>query len=396
MALPVGRRKDGKRCRAVFCSRRVKWPVAKTVRLLKGYLYTHSLRLQVVVGKLKQEIVDQIYGTALPIAHKGRTAYRSTRALIWEATSCEGMLCAWWGENAGPAQWPDTSRLLVVEAICLQLCADHPSATRTAAGVTVQRWSVIMKEYCHFRQLVLSGDLMMSQTTQLLYNIIARTLTQCQLLGTTHDLAQGLDLNQQIDAIVLDLSKAFDTVPHRRLIEANHGKLKKLLKEKVTMSQLIGNMFIFSDAKAAQTDCEFQRADRPSTRELLQHAVFIVPNIDAQKLINEQLLKWAPYLGCDQEHYVWEQHMKQMVKAGSSTIEMAKYSKVGSSGSILTQHRSHIALSVLGDDVTKIPEILKGHLAISEVAEKAGIKNFDVSLSRHDTWAKANYAVNSQ
>ncbi|KAI8503741.1 hypothetical protein Bbelb_187120 [Branchiostoma belcheri] len=89
------------------------------------------------------------------------------------------------------------------------------------------------------------------------------------------------------------------------------------------------------------------------------------------------------------------QHLKQMVKAGSSTIEMAKYSKVGSSGSILTQHRSHIALSVLGDDVTKIPEILKGHLAISEVAEKVVIKNFDVSLSRHDTWAKANYAVNS-
>ncbi|XP_019616724.1 PREDICTED: uncharacterized protein LOC109464227 [Branchiostoma belcheri] len=52
-------------------------------------------------------------------------------------------------------------------------------------------------------------------------------------------------------------------------------------------------------------------------------------NINAQKLINEQLPKWAPYLGCDQEHYMWEQHLKQMVKAGSSAIEMAKYSKVG-------------------------------------------------------------------
>ncbi|KAI8522104.1 hypothetical protein Bbelb_018580 [Branchiostoma belcheri] len=52
-------------------------------------------------------------------------------------------------------------------------------------------------------------------------------------------------------------------------------------------------------------------------------------NINAQKLINEQLPKWAPYLGCDQEHYIWEQHLKQMVKAGSSAIEMAKYSKVG-------------------------------------------------------------------
>ena len=69
---------------------------------------------------------------------------------------------------------------------------------------------------------------------------------------------------------------------------------------------------------------------------------------------------------------------------------------MGSSGSVLTQHRSHIALSVLGNDVTKLPEILKGHLAISEVAEKVGIKNFDVGLSRYDTRTKANFAINSE
>ncbi|XP_019626538.1 PREDICTED: uncharacterized protein LOC109471641 [Branchiostoma belcheri] len=80
------------------------------------------------------------------------------------------------GENAGPAQWPNASRL--VEAICLQLCADHPTATKTAAGVTTQRWSVIMKEYSHIRQLVLSNVLLMSQTSLQLYDINTRTLTQ--------------------------------------------------------------------------------------------------------------------------------------------------------------------------------------------------------------------------
>ncbi|KAI8490261.1 hypothetical protein Bbelb_319990 [Branchiostoma belcheri] len=41
---------------------------------------------------------------------------------------------------------------------------------------------------------------------------------ETQLLVTTHDLAHGLDQNLQIDAVVLDFSKAFDTVPHQRLL----------------------------------------------------------------------------------------------------------------------------------------------------------------------------------
>ncbi|KAI8487198.1 hypothetical protein Bbelb_349960 [Branchiostoma belcheri] len=167
------------------------------------------------------------------------------------ATSCEGILCEremarpWCmvGENAGPAQWPDTSRL--VEAICLQLCADHPSATRTAAGETVQRWSVIMKEYCHFRQLVLSGDLMMSQTTQLLFDIIARTLSQWH--GFQDPILDCLFIVVETDNHIHYGNRTNNRV------EGNHGKLKKRLEGKVTMSQLIGNMLLFSDAKAAQT-----------------------------------------------------------------------------------------------------------------------------------------------
>ncbi|XP_071500419.1 uncharacterized protein [Diadema antillarum] len=41
---------------------------------------------------------------------------------------------------------------------------------------------------------------------------------ESQLLLTIHDLAKGLDNKQQIDAVLLDFSKAFDKVPHERLL----------------------------------------------------------------------------------------------------------------------------------------------------------------------------------
>ena len=42
---------------------------------------------------------------------------------------------------------------------------------------------------------------------------------ESQLLLTIHDLAKGLDDKQQIDAILLDFSKAFDKVPNVRLLK---------------------------------------------------------------------------------------------------------------------------------------------------------------------------------
>ena len=41
---------------------------------------------------------------------------------------------------------------------------------------------------------------------------------ESQLLTTAQDLASGIDDSQQIDAILLDFSKAFDKVPHQRLL----------------------------------------------------------------------------------------------------------------------------------------------------------------------------------
>ena len=43
--------------------------------------------------------------------------------------------------------------------------------------------------------------------------------TETQLLAATHDWAQVLDRGGQTDVLFLDFSKAFDSVPHRRLLE---------------------------------------------------------------------------------------------------------------------------------------------------------------------------------
>jgi hypothetical protein len=42
--------------------------------------------------------------------------------------------------------------------------------------------------------------------------------TESQLILTVQDLAADLDKGQQIDTVLLDFSKAFDKVPHRRLL----------------------------------------------------------------------------------------------------------------------------------------------------------------------------------
>ena len=45
---------------------------------------------------------------------------------------------------------------------------------------------------------------------------------ESQLINTINDLAKGLDNKQQIDAVTLDFSKAFDKVPHHRLAMKLH------------------------------------------------------------------------------------------------------------------------------------------------------------------------------
>lgn len=42
--------------------------------------------------------------------------------------------------------------------------------------------------------------------------------TPARLITTVHDLLGKYDTGSQIDMIILDYSKAFDTVPHRKLL----------------------------------------------------------------------------------------------------------------------------------------------------------------------------------
>ena len=46
----------------------------------------------------------------------------------------------------------------------------------------------------------------------------ARCSCDTQLLTLVHELANSLDRKQQIDMAILDFSKAFDRVPHQRLL----------------------------------------------------------------------------------------------------------------------------------------------------------------------------------
>ena len=52
----------------------------------------------------------------------------------------------------------------------------------------------------------------------------ARRSCETQLLTLTHELAKNMDMKKQTDIVILDFSKAFDRVPHQRLL----GKLDHL------------------------------------------------------------------------------------------------------------------------------------------------------------------------
>ncbi|KAL0159632.1 hypothetical protein M9458_043357, partial [Cirrhinus mrigala] len=79
------------------------------------------------------------------------------------------------GHPGGPAQWPNTSRL--VEAICVELCALHKSPTKKA-GVCTPRWSKILSDYHHIRDLVLNCRMLMDETMIQLFELNQKTLIQ--------------------------------------------------------------------------------------------------------------------------------------------------------------------------------------------------------------------------
>ena len=79
------------------------------------------------------------------------------------------------GHPGGPAQWPSTSRL--VEAMCIKLCALHKSPTKKD-GVRLPRWTKVLNDYHHIRDLVLNCHTLMEATSLQLFVLNQRTLTQ--------------------------------------------------------------------------------------------------------------------------------------------------------------------------------------------------------------------------
>ncbi|XP_060774367.1 uncharacterized protein LOC132884527 [Neoarius graeffei] len=79
------------------------------------------------------------------------------------------------GHPGGPAQWPGTSRL--VDAMCTRLCTLHKCTTRKA-GVSTPRWTRILDDYHHIRDLIIASPRLMADTTIQLFQINQRTLIQ--------------------------------------------------------------------------------------------------------------------------------------------------------------------------------------------------------------------------
>ncbi|XP_057187565.1 uncharacterized protein LOC130552902 [Triplophysa rosa] len=79
------------------------------------------------------------------------------------------------GEGSGPAQWPNASRL--VEAVCLALCRIYP-ASQTVAGVRVNRWAAILRDYRIIRDVVLDSPRLMAETKLQLFELNQQTLSQ--------------------------------------------------------------------------------------------------------------------------------------------------------------------------------------------------------------------------
>lgn len=69
---------------------------------------------------------------------------------------------------------------------------------------------------------MVEGIRVRSQETKVQHGFREKRPCESQLLLTVHDFAQGLNLGEQIDSILLDFSKAFEKVDHNKLCHKLH------------------------------------------------------------------------------------------------------------------------------------------------------------------------------
>ncbi|KAI7797576.1 hypothetical protein IRJ41_016771, partial [Triplophysa rosa] len=135
--------------------------------------YDHVIRLaDGLVGLRHQGFVIQSKVDEIVIQLKGRFKVSHSKTNV--TPGADSLKRCFLGVG-GPAQWPSASR--VVEAICLALCRIYP-AGQTIAGVRVNRWAAILRDYRMIRDVVLGSPGIMAQTKLKLFELNQLTISQ--------------------------------------------------------------------------------------------------------------------------------------------------------------------------------------------------------------------------
>ena len=132
---------------------------------------------------------------------------------------------------------------------------------------------------------------------------------ETQLIETLHDLQQHKDNKHQVDVIVLDFSKAFDTVPHRRLL--------KKIKHLGVKGKIHGWIANFLYARSQQVIVEGERSKSVSVDSgvpqgtVLGPLLFLMHINDLPDAVNSQVrlfaddcLLYRPVNSIDDQHAI--------------------------------------------------------------------------------------------
>ncbi|XP_051532972.1 uncharacterized protein si:ch73-112l6.1 isoform X1 [Myxocyprinus asiaticus] len=111
----------------------------------------------------------------------------------------------------------------LVEAICLALSRIHP-AGQTIAGVRVNRWAAILRDYCMIRDIVLDNTVITARTRIQLFDVNQRTL--CQWYNTRRHRQEQMVLNKCIDHMRAPLEASAPLPPV--LEPLHHGPVIKV------------------------------------------------------------------------------------------------------------------------------------------------------------------------
>ena len=103
----------------------------------------------------------------------------------------------------------------------MQILFLFPKQTKLASLATTVRYpyypivSKVLEHVVHTRTLCVVEPLLHPQQ----HGFCSRRSCITQLLDVVHNIGKALDCGKEMDIIYLDFSKAFDSVPHDKLIE---------------------------------------------------------------------------------------------------------------------------------------------------------------------------------